>query len=60
MDKIIQYIKSRVHEPSTLRGLVLVVVGLSGANLEPEQTQELVTYALGIVGIFGLLPDKVD
>lgn len=59
MKKILQFLKNRLYEPSTLRGLILIIVGISGANLEPEQTQELVTYALGIVGLFGFLPDKV-
>jgi hypothetical protein len=60
MEKILTYIKSRLREPSTIRGLILLVVGISGANLSPEDTQQLITHALGVVGVFGLLPDKMN
>lgn len=59
MEKVLTYIKQRFKEPSTIRGLILLIVGISGANLSPEDTQQLVTHALGVVGLFGLLPDKI-
>lgn len=59
MEKAFAFIKSRLREPSTIRGLILIFVAISGANLSPEDTQNLVTHALGIVGLFGLFPDKM-
>jgi hypothetical protein len=58
--KVLDYIKARLTEASTWRGIILIFVAISGANLSPEETQQLIAHALGIVGLFGILPDKIN
>jgi hypothetical protein len=57
--KVLNYIKARLTEASTWRGIILLVVAVSGSQLSPEETQQLITHALGIIGLFGILPDKI-
>jgi len=52
------YIRERLREASTWRGLVLVATA-SGAALSPEQQEAIVTVGLLVAGLLGaMLPDK--
>lgn len=52
------YILARLQEPSTWRGLVLIVSAL-GAALSPDQQEAIVTGGLLLAGIIGAaVPDK--
>ena len=55
---VMNYILARLHEPSTWRGLVLIVSAL-GAALSPDQQEAIVTGGLLLAGIIGAaVPDK--
>lgn len=52
-----EYLIARLQEPTTWRGLVLVLTSL-GVSLSPEQLQTIVSVGLGIAGLIGALaPD---
>ena len=52
------YLRARLLEPSTWRGLVLISAAL-GAVLTPEQQEAIVTAGLLIAGLIGAaFPDK--
>jgi hypothetical protein len=52
------YLRARLLEPSTWRGLVLISTAL-GAVLTPEQQEAIVTAGLLIAGLIGAaFPDK--
>jgi len=52
------YIRARLLEPSTWRGLVLISAAL-GAVLTPEQQEAIVTAGLLMAGLIGAaFPDK--
>ena len=52
------YLRARLLEPSTWRGLVLISTAL-GAMLTPEQQEAIVTAGLLIAGLVGAaFPDK--
>lgn len=56
--RLAEYLKSQAREPSTWRGLVLVLTAC-GANLSPEQREAIITIGLAIAGSIGVLfPDK--
>lgn len=46
------YILNRLKEPSTWRGIILILT-VFGAKLEPEQQEAIVLAGLGIVGLLG-------
>lgn len=52
------YIKNRLAEPSTLRGIVYLCGGLLGLNLEAADTDKIVEGTLVLAGLLGMLPDK--
>ena len=55
---VMNYILARLQEPSTWRGLVLIVSAL-GAALSPDQQEAIVTGGLLLAGIIGAaVPDK--
>lgn len=52
------YLRARLLEPSTWRGLVLISTAL-GAVLTPEQQEAIVTAGLLVAGLIGAaFPDK--
>ncbi len=52
------YLRARLLEPSTWRGLVLISAAL-GAVLTPEQQEAIVTAGLLVAGLVGAaFPDK--
>lgn len=60
-DFLMQYVVNRLKEPSSWRGIILLVVGAIGYKLSSGQVDALVTLALGAVGAIGtFLPDKVE
>ena len=51
------WILSRLQEPSTWRGLVLVATAL-GAKWSPDSQQAVITIGIGAAGVLGaILPD---
>ena len=57
---ITDYVMKRFKEPSTWRGIILLVAGSIGFHLSAGQTDALVPVALAIVGAIGAFtPDKV-
>lgn len=48
------YLIERAKEPSTWRGLVLVLTAL-GVPMAPEMTQAIVSAGLGIAGLLGVV-----
>lgn len=54
------YLIARLKEPTTWRGLVLLVTSL-GLGLSPEQSEAIVSAGLAIAGLIGALaPDQSD
>ena len=51
-----KYILNRLSEPSTWRGIVLILTAL-GTTLSPEQREAITTAGLGLVGLFGALTE---
>jgi hypothetical protein len=55
-----EYILARMREPSSLRGVVLLVGGLFGINLAETDAVTLIAAANVVSGIVGaFFPDKV-
>ena len=55
-----KFILNRLKEPSTWRGIILLIAGAVGYNLSIEQQAALVTVALALVGAIGMFtPDKL-
>lgn len=53
-----EYIKARLTEASTWRGLVAIVTAL-GVALSPEQVEAIVAIGLAVMGVVGaFVPDK--
>ena len=58
-DKILLYCVERMREPSTWRGLVLVVTAFGWACFTDQQEQAITTIGLGLAGLLGVVtPDK--
>lgn len=56
--RLVEYLKEQGREPSTWRGIVLLLTAC-GANLSPEQREAIITAGLGVAGLIGVLfPDK--
>lgn len=54
------YFLERLREPSTLRGLVLVLTAL-GIFIEPEKLADLVALGMALSGAIGAaLPDRLE
>ncbi len=49
-----QFLIDRFQEPTTWRGLVLLLTGL-GVPLNPDMLEPIVSAGLGITGIIGVL-----
>lgn len=55
--KLIAYLRERMGEASTWRGLILLAA-VCGARLTPEQADALVLVGVGAAGLLGaVLPD---
>lgn len=54
MSKVLDYIGARLKEPSTYEGLV-VLAGIVGVSLSPEQAEAIVTLAGAIYGAIKVL-----
>lgn len=52
------YILARLHEPSTIRGLIWCLAAFGVVTLDAEQKEAVMTLAMALVGAGGLLPDK--
>lgn len=53
-----QYILNRAKEPSTWRGLILVLTAL-GVPVAPEMANAIVSVGLALAGLIGVVtPDK--
>ena len=48
------YILARLKEPSTWRGLIMLLTGF-GVNLSPELASQIVSAGVGVVGVIGLV-----
>lgn len=67
MSNIIQYILSRLNEPSTWRGIVWIATAL-GLALDPTQKEAIVTAGMAIAGVVGVFtkekpkptPDQIE
>ena len=56
--RILAYLIERGKEPSTWRGLALLLT-VAGAKLSPEHTELILLLGLGLAGLIGAaLPDK--
>lgn len=52
------YILNRVREPSTWRGIILLLTAI-GVPVAPQLAEAIVTAGLGIAGLVGVIaPDK--
>lgn len=54
MTKIFDYIAARLKEPSTYEGLI-VLSGLVGVSLSPEQAEAIITLAGALYGAIKVL-----
>lgn len=55
---MLDYIKARLAEPSTWRGIVALITA-AGVQLSPDQVAAIVALGLAIMGAVGaFLPDK--
>lgn len=55
--KLLGYLRDRLTEASTWRGLVVIATAL-GAHLSPDQAEAIVVVGLGVSGLIGAaLPD---
>ncbi len=53
-----QILASRLKEPSTWRGLTLIITA-AGVTLNPEQTAAIIAGGIALAGILGaFVPDK--
>lgn len=53
-----KFLLRRLHEPSTWRGLVLILTAF-GAGFSPEQKEAIVVFGLAIAGALGaFIPDR--
>jgi len=58
MSRTLNYLTARLREPSTWRGLVLLLTGL-GVSLSPEQQASIAAAGLALAGLLGAAtPDK--
>ncbi len=48
------YILDRAKEPSTWRGLVLLITA-AGVNIAPELANAVVTFGIGLAGLLGVV-----
>ncbi|MBF0284802.1 MAG: hypothetical protein HQL51_10135 [Magnetococcales bacterium] len=54
----LEWLMERLREPSTWRGLVLLITGL-GVQISPETSDHLVTTGLAMAGLMGAVtPDR--
>lgn len=52
------YILARVREPSTWRGIILLLTAI-GVPVAPQLAEAIVTAGLGVAGLVGVIsPDK--
>lgn len=53
------YAIARLQEPTTWRGLVLVVTAIGGVKAPPEYWEAIITVGLMVAGVIGaLVPDR--
>ena len=58
MDKVIQYVGSRMGELSTYQGLVGILT-VAGVTISPDKVQMISTAGIAIFGVLSaLFPDK--
>lgn len=48
------YLKDRLQEPSTWRGLVMLTSSLAGYTTSPDATEAIVLIAMGLSGANGI------
>lgn len=57
---MMNYILARLAEPSTWRGVILLVATALGTALTDQQVAQLTQVALGVVGLLGVFtPDNL-
>ena len=55
-----KYFIERLDEASTWRGIIMLATAF-GVQLEPEQTEAIVSFGLAVVGLLGVFSkDKTD
>lgn len=60
MNRIKDYLVKRLSEPSTWRGIILLLTSC-GASIEPTQAESIIFIGLFVAGLLGALtPDKKD
>ena len=58
MKTLIGFLLNRLKEPSTWRGVILVLT-VSGVALDPDQKEAIITAGVSIVALIGVFsPDK--
>ena len=53
-----EYLRDRLQEPSTWRGLIWVLSAFGVAVLTPEQAQAVTALGMALAGVGGFLPGK--
>lgn len=60
MSEMIEYLLQRLNEPSTWRGIIVILTGL-GVALDPSQIEAIVATGLTIAGLIGAFTkDKIE
>lgn len=55
---VLQFLRARLSEPSTWRGVVALVTA-AGVSLEPTQVAAIVSAGMAVMGLVGaFLPDR--
>lgn len=54
MKKVLKFILGRLKEPSTYRGIALILTA-AGINIAPELMTEIVSVGMGTAGIIGVV-----
>ena len=58
MKGLIEFVLNRLKEPSTWRGIILVLT-VSGVALDPDQKEAIITAGVSIVALVGVFsPDR--
>lgn len=60
LEKLLRYLAEQGKQPSTWRGLIGVVTGLTAWNVSPEKAAAIITVGIFAAGLVGaLFPDRV-
>jgi hypothetical protein len=54
MNSFIYWVIDRLDEPSTWRGIIMLITGVTGFALDEEHTQAVIAAGISIVGLIGM------